>query len=73
MEQLHEIWLNVSEKLGSELHHRDVVGVALHRLRRDLDGEPNPEIIQDFREEMELTALHHPKGLDAPDEVPNPE
>ena len=31
------------------------------------------DIRQDFREEMELTALHHPKGLDAPDEVPNPE
>jgi amino acid transporter len=59
---LHDIWLEVSEKLGSELHHRDVVGVALQRLRRDLEGKDNPEIFDDFRHEMEVTALHHPKG-----------
>src|SRR5579863_9578400 len=41
---LHDIWLKLShsETLGSKLHHRDVVGVALRRLHKDLssvDGE----------------------------------
>ncbi|MCU1330762.1 MAG: amino acid transporter, partial [Bryobacterales bacterium] len=68
--QLHDIWLEVSERLGSELHHRDVIGVALQRLRRDLDGKENPEIFDDFRHEMEVTALHHPKGEPDQTEVP---
>ena len=74
VEQLHDIWLTVAEKMGSEIHHRDIVGVALHRLRRDIEGQANPEIYQDFREEMAITALHHPTGqADALDEAPNPE
>jgi amino acid transporter len=45
---LHELWLKLShaETLGSKLHHRDVVGVALRRLQRDLCGD-NPESVVD--------------------------
>ena len=41
---LHHLWLRLSERMGSELHHRDVLGVALRRLTRDLDG-PHAEAI----------------------------
>jgi amino acid transporter len=42
--RLHEMWLRLSrEKFGAELHHRDVVGVALKRLDRDLDDPARKE------------------------------
>jgi hypothetical protein len=40
VDRLHELWLRLSEddRFGSHLHHRDVVGVALRRLQRDIKG-----------------------------------
>ncbi|MBL8223114.1 MAG: APC family permease, partial [Bryobacterales bacterium] len=54
LDRLHEIWLRLSEKegLGSKLHHRDVVGVALRRLERDLEGAGGPDVVADVRKEM---------------------
>ena len=48
---LHDIWLELSENsgLGSRLHHRDVVGVALRRLQKDLRGEQRPGAIEDLQ------------------------
>jgi amino acid transporter len=53
--RLHELWLKLSrEKFGSELHHRDIVGVALMRLDRDLtDASREKEVLQDFSAELE--------------------
>jgi hypothetical protein len=53
---LHELWLRLSEneELGSKLHHRDVVGVALRRLQRDLDNHDREGLISEVRGE-----LHH--------------
>ena len=41
IDRLHEIWLRLSaqENLGSKLHHRDVIGLAIRRLSGDLDTE----------------------------------
>ncbi|HXJ44534.1 MAG TPA: APC family permease, partial [Bryobacteraceae bacterium] len=61
VEQLHDIWLSISERLGSELHHRDVVGVALQRLKRDVE-EGRADVLDDFRHEIEATAVHHGKA-----------
>jgi hypothetical protein len=36
VDRLHEIWLKLSETVGSRLHHRDVVGIALRRLEEEL-------------------------------------
>jgi hypothetical protein len=49
---LHELWLKLShsEKLGSRLHHRDVVGVALRRLQRDLNRGDG--VIQEVEREL---------------------
>ncbi len=54
IDRLHDIWLTLSEKLslGSDLHHRDVVGVALQRLERDLDGADQDEVVQQVKSEM---------------------
>jgi len=50
----HQIWLTLSGsgELGSRLHHRDVVGVALQRLARDLDGAERDTVVREM--EMEL-------------------
>ena len=37
---------------GSQLHHRDVVGVALRRLQKDLDGERREEVLKDLEKEL---------------------
>lgn len=57
LDRLHDIWLSLTEKagLGSKLHHRDVVGVALQRLERDLDGGDRSEVIQEIQREMRKT------------------
>jgi hypothetical protein len=36
--RLHKIWLRLSELpgLGSKIHHRDIVGIALRRLEKEL-------------------------------------
>jgi amino acid transporter len=51
---LHDIWLKLasSESLGSRLHHRDVVGVALRRLQSELGGEENDKVIEAIRKEL---------------------
>ncbi len=51
---LHDIWLKLSqtESLGSRLHHRDVVGVALRRLHGQLSSEENQSVIDAIRKEL---------------------
>ena len=35
---VHEMWLEVSDQYaGSKVHHRDIVGVALRRMRKRLE------------------------------------
>jgi amino acid transporter len=51
---LHDIWLELSrtESLGSRLHHRDVVGVALRRLQGQLTGEERDRVVEIIRKEL---------------------
>jgi len=51
---LHEIWLRLaaSDALGSRLHHRDVVGVALRRLQKDLTKEGHENVINEVQKEL---------------------
>jgi amino acid transporter len=54
VDRLHEIWLELSETcgLGSRLHHRDVVGIALRRLQRDLTGDRRDAAIEDLSKDL---------------------
>jgi amino acid transporter len=47
VDRLHNLWLRLSEGagIGSRLHHRDVVGLALQRLEQDFDGEEQATIV----------------------------
>jgi amino acid transporter len=50
---VHEMWLELSEKYaGAKVHHRDIVGVALRRMREQLQSE-RQEVVQDILEEIE--------------------
>lgn len=54
LDRLHELWLKLTgdERFGSKLHHRDVVGVALRRLERDLTSEEREEVLRDVMREL---------------------
>jgi hypothetical protein len=56
---VHDLWLELSEDFGSKLHHRDVVGVALRRMDKELRSKERPGVINDVREELE----HRPKEV----------
>jgi hypothetical protein len=44
--------LSGEEYFGAKLHHRDVVGLALRRLERDLESEGQSEIIEQMRRDL---------------------
>jgi amino acid transporter len=55
VDRLHDIWLTLTERegMGSKLHHRDVVGVALRRLEQELEEpEEKAEILKLMKDEM---------------------
>jgi amino acid transporter len=54
LDRLHEIWLRLSgeEYFGAKLHHRDVAGLALRRLERDLQSERQAEVIEELRRDL---------------------
>lgn len=54
VERVHDLWLQLSEAegLGSKLHHRDVVGVALRRLEQELRDGRRPDVVEALRNEI---------------------
>ena len=54
VEKLHELWLKLSadDGVGAKLHHRDVVGLALRRLDRELCGSDHEEVLRQLSEEL---------------------
>jgi amino acid transporter len=48
LDRVHELWLRLSRNFGSKLHHRDVVGLALERLEKDLANGREQEVIDDL-------------------------
>jgi len=54
LDRLHDLWLELSgsDHIGSKLHHRDVVGVALRRLQNDLSGAERAKVLRDMEKEL---------------------
>ncbi|MBV9082938.1 MAG: amino acid permease [Acidobacteriaceae bacterium] len=52
VDKLHALWLELSEHLGSKLHHRDVVGLALRRLEHELGGPERDELLRQLSEHV---------------------
>lgn len=55
LDRTHELWLRLQQNFGSKLHHRDVVGVALRRLEKDLVGDRQNEVLTDLERELRRT------------------
>jgi hypothetical protein len=53
---VHDLWLDLSEDLGSRFHHRDVVGIALRRMARDLSVD-REKILADVAGELRSRPL----------------
>ncbi len=53
VERLHDLWLELSgaEGVGSRLHHRDVVGLALRRLEKELD-QSRAHVLEDLQHDL---------------------
>ena len=61
---VHRLWLEITEKgPGAKLRHRDVIGVALRRLDRELHSELEREVMNDILKEV---AEHPPEPLVLP-------
>jgi len=54
VDRLHGLWLKLSgdERLGANLHHRDVVGVALRRLERDLTDTEREQVMTELLKDL---------------------
>jgi hypothetical protein len=52
LDRTHDLWLKLQGKLGSRLHRRDVVGVALRRLERDIESDREGDVIADIEREL---------------------
>jgi hypothetical protein len=52
LDRTHEIWLQLQQAFGSKLHHRDVVGVALRRLQKDLDNDRRQDVLTEIEREL---------------------
>ena len=62
IDMVHRLWLRLSAgRLGSKLHHRDVLSVALRRMAADLDSPRAPEVVDDIIREATGTDHHDEK------------
>ena len=53
LDLLHRLWLELSERgLGSKLHHRAVIRVALRRLDSELHSKESEDILDTLRQEV---------------------
>jgi len=63
IDRAHRLWLKLTrEKYGARLHHRDVVGVALKRLEKDLESAREKEVFRDFEHEVVAPTANRPAG-----------
>ena len=49
LDLIHKLWLQAVNSVGLDLHHRDIVRVALEELRDDMSGERHTEAIERIR------------------------
>jgi hypothetical protein len=53
IDRTHEIWLELSAELGSRLHHRDVIGLALRRMESLLTSSERKNLVSELAEELQ--------------------
>jgi amino acid transporter len=65
LDLIHHLWLDAVGTVGLDVHHRDIVRVALEELRRDLKGSRRKETIDRIRKQA-----GRPPGVPAPPPPP---
>jgi len=59
LDLLHQLWLDLSASgTGHQLHHRDVVGYALKRLKEEYEGGERDAILAGIRQTSASAAVH---------------
>jgi hypothetical protein len=72
IDRVHELWRTLSGRLGANLHHRDVVSVALRRLERDMSSRELDEIMEDVERELHSDGtVPSAAAVQAPDAHPH--
>jgi amino acid transporter len=65
VDRVHQLWLTLSDRIGSKLHHRDVVSIALGRLERDIAaGEVDgilPDVDATLKAHDHAVEIHEPE------------
>jgi amino acid transporter len=49
----HEMWLELSDELGSKVHHRDVIGFALRRMHSRLQSPERLTIVNELAKDLQ--------------------
>lgn len=54
VDRLHRLWLRLTAdpSIGSKLHHRDLVGLALRRLETDIEGGDREKLIDEIKRQV---------------------
>jgi hypothetical protein len=53
VDRVHRLWLELCACAGgAKLHHRDIVGVALSRLEKQLHSEQSTEVLREIEQEV---------------------
>ncbi len=65
LDLIHRLWLEAASEIGVNVHHRDVVRVALERLGRDLEGGSRRDALDRIRRQA-----RQPAGRDVGDGRP---
>ena len=52
LDRAHDHWLRLQDRFGMRFYHRDVVGLALRRLEKDLAGERAQDVLTDLEREL---------------------
>jgi amino acid transporter len=70
VDRVHRLWLELSSKDGgAKLHHRDIIGVALNRLEKQLHSEQSEEVLKDIEVEVNQHPPESPLALPSNDGV----
>ncbi len=56
LDLIHKLWLEAASEIGVDVHHRDVVRVALEKLRGDIEGGQRKEAMERIRRQARRPA-----------------
>ncbi len=56
LDLIHKLWLEAASEIGVDVHHRDVVRVALEKLGRDLEGDSRRDAMDRIRRQARRPA-----------------